>query len=191
MNKTYPVFPLPEFVIFPFVKAPLHIFEPRYRGMIDQVLDRDGKFCIATLCHKQRIEGGEEFHATGCLCKLVDYRHFNDGRYNIIIEGLESVTMTEVQSPELYRQVSIQSRKIDTCEFTDEMILELNKFVKKLGDTNQDLVDYVSGLSYEAKFMNLIYYSPINSQHKQELLEMTDLSIAYRKLIALSSEFLN
>src|SRR5687767_3145429 len=41
LPPTIPVFPLPNVVLFPNVFLPLHIFEPRYRRMVDDALNGD------------------------------------------------------------------------------------------------------------------------------------------------------
>ena len=47
MLQGIPLFPLPDFFLFPGAVAPLHIFEPRYRQMISDLLDSSGRFVLA------------------------------------------------------------------------------------------------------------------------------------------------
>ena len=46
---TVPVMTLPDTVFFPQALLPLHIFEPRYRHMLRDVLARDRVFAVARL----------------------------------------------------------------------------------------------------------------------------------------------
>lgn len=105
-----PLFPLPDFVIFPGVVAPLHIFEPRYRQMMETILDGSGRLCMGVLRDgaRGRHRGAPEFWGLGCACRLVDYEKLPDGRYNILIEGLAKVRMKEVPSQRLFRLVRIE-----------------------------------------------------------------------------------
>ncbi len=43
------LFPLPDLVMFPHVMQPLHIFEPRYREMLNEALDSDGLIAMSIL----------------------------------------------------------------------------------------------------------------------------------------------
>ena len=46
------LFPLPNLVLFPHVVQPLHVFEPRYRQMIEDCLDTAGRIVLATLVER-------------------------------------------------------------------------------------------------------------------------------------------
>ena len=48
-NGTVRLFPLPDFVLFPHVVTPLHIFEPRYRAMTEAALESDQVIAMALL----------------------------------------------------------------------------------------------------------------------------------------------
>ncbi|HNA72611.1 MAG TPA: LON peptidase substrate-binding domain-containing protein, partial [Candidatus Obscuribacter sp.] len=45
-NKILPLFPLPDVVLFPGSPLPLHIFEPRYRQMINTIMEGDKTFGV-------------------------------------------------------------------------------------------------------------------------------------------------
>jgi len=44
--RELPLFPLPEVVLFPQEYLPLHIFESRYRAMLQSVLKSDSRFGV-------------------------------------------------------------------------------------------------------------------------------------------------
>ena len=44
-----PIFPLGNAVLFPNTDIPLHIFEPRYRQLMDDIIDKDRLFALALL----------------------------------------------------------------------------------------------------------------------------------------------
>ena len=86
-----PIFPLPNVVLFPHVFLPLHIFEPRYREMvadaiagarlIGMVLLRDGW---------QRHAGpNPPIYPIGCAGRITHVASLPDGRYNIVLRGVE------------------------------------------------------------------------------------------------------
>jgi len=116
-NDTLPVFPLPNTILFPGISIPLHIFEPRYRQMIKDCLDGKGVICLATISEKwQGInEGDFEFYPFGIACRIVNYNALEDGRYNIILKGLERCELQncEYRKSKLYRTVQIKIREND------------------------------------------------------------------------------
>ena len=93
-----PVFPLPHVVLFPEVLLPLHIFEPRYRAMLSDCLDRDGTLVIAQVDR----DTGRIAEVAG-VGVVVDHRPFPDGRSNIVVAGAARVHLDELVSEDLPR----------------------------------------------------------------------------------------
>lgn len=85
-----PIFPLPNFVFFPRVKAPLHIFEPRYREMVRDVAGNHGIIGMMML----KGEWERDYHAypdiydIGCAGKVSSLTELPDGRFNLVLDGL-------------------------------------------------------------------------------------------------------
>jgi Lon protease-like protein len=86
-----PVFPLPRVVLFPEALLPLHIFEPRYRAMLDDCLASGGKLVIAKL---NRDEG--DIASIASVGEIVEHEPLPDGRSNIVVAGLSRVKLDEV-----------------------------------------------------------------------------------------------
>jgi Lon protease-like protein len=101
------MFPLPGFFLFPRALVPLHIFEARYRQMIDDLLDGPGRLVMATIVedHLREIDGSPPVYQTGGLGEIVQHRRLQDGRYMILLLGLDRVRIDEVDSDRSYRQV--------------------------------------------------------------------------------------
>jgi Lon protease-like protein len=96
-----PVFPLPNIVLFPHTLLPLHIFEPRYRVMVRHVTEADGLIVISRMI-------GDGFEELGSVGKVRELVPLEDGRFNLMLEGLHRVTMTEIPSDTPYRQVRVK-----------------------------------------------------------------------------------
>src|SRR5439155_3670176 len=94
---TVPVFPLPDLVFFPHASVPLHIFEPRYRKMIEDVLGGDRLIAMALLKPgwEQGYDGSPEIFPLGCAGLIEEEARLPDGRFNIRLRG---VTRVEIQS---------------------------------------------------------------------------------------------
>lgn len=103
-----PLFPLPDFFLFPGALSPLHIFEPRYRQMIDDLLDTSGRLVMASLDATFDEPGASPgVFPLGGLAEIVSHRRLEDGRYLIWILGLERVRIEEIDSPRLYRRADV------------------------------------------------------------------------------------
>ena len=98
MQQTVPVFPLPNVVLFPKTMLPLHIFEQRYRQMTEHALATDQLIAIALLKPDYKEEdyyGKPAFYTTGTVGRIIDHERLEDGRYNLLLEGIERVRLIE------------------------------------------------------------------------------------------------
>lgn len=82
-----PLFPL-EAVLFPGTPMPLHIFEPRYREMIEACLETDEPFGVVLIRRGLEAFGPlAEPHLVGCTARIVENQTLPDGRMNIVVLG--------------------------------------------------------------------------------------------------------
>ena len=86
-----PLFPLPNVVLFPSVFLPLHIFEPRYRQLVDEALEGDRLIGMVLLKpgHEADYEGRPPIYPTGCSGLITQDEKLADGRYNLVLRGVE------------------------------------------------------------------------------------------------------
>lgn len=84
------LFPLPDLVMFPHVVQPLHIFEARYRDMLNDALDGDGLIAMSILAPGWEIdyEGRPALLPHVCVGKVVTHHRLDDGRYNLMLLGM-------------------------------------------------------------------------------------------------------
>ena len=92
------------------VVLPLHIFEPRYRSMIEDSLDGPGRLVLATIQegHEKDSSGTPPFYPVAGFGEIGRHERLADGRFNIFLVGLKRVWVQEVPSDKLYRKVEIQ-----------------------------------------------------------------------------------
>jgi len=112
MIFSIPLFPLPTVVLFPNVFLPLHIFEPRYRQMIAESLAGDRIIGMVLLRpgYENEYEGRPPIYATGCSGLITHSERLEDGRYNLVLQGLEKFTIHAEEEPavgRLYRSAVI------------------------------------------------------------------------------------
>jgi Lon protease-like protein len=86
-----PLFPLPNVVLFPATLLPLHIFEPRYRAMVRDALDGERMIGMVMLRPgwEPDYERTPEVYSVGCAGFITHADRLPDGRYNIMLRGLE------------------------------------------------------------------------------------------------------
>ena len=106
-NGAVPMFPLPGVFLFPHQVIPLHIFEQRYRDMVQDLLDGPGRFVIASpqIGERETVTTPPAVVPVGGLGEILRHEKLPDGRYMIWVLGIARVHIQEVHSPHLYRQV--------------------------------------------------------------------------------------
>ncbi len=110
-SGTVRLFPLPNLVLFPHVAQPLHIFEPRYRQMMEDALKDDRLLAMALL-----RPGWEEvyhlnppLHPMVCVGKILQEERLADGRFNLLLQGMcRARILHEKPMQKLYRQAKVE-----------------------------------------------------------------------------------
>lgn len=75
-----PMFPLGS-VLFPTMILPLHVFEERYRALVDVCLAGDREFGVCLIERGNEVGGGEVRTDIACVAQIVDAQQFDDGRW--------------------------------------------------------------------------------------------------------------
>jgi Lon protease-like protein len=107
-----PLFPLESVVLFPKVRVPLHIFEPRYRQMMESALRGDRTLGMATVLPEQRerMAGAPPLFAIGCAGFIEAFERLPDGRFNLVLHGTARFRVLREIAPEagrLYRVAEV------------------------------------------------------------------------------------
>ena len=90
-GKAIPLFPLDSVALLPQQVLPLHIFEPRYKQMVDHAIDGAGLIAMAVFDGNQ---WKEQYHARPrirpvvCVGHVVQHHALPDGRHNILLQGV-------------------------------------------------------------------------------------------------------
>jgi Lon protease-like protein len=132
--RPVPLFPLPGLFLFPGTALPLHVFEPRYRQMVEDLLDRNGRLVLGTVMpgHESEVMGAPPVHTIAGLGEIARHERLSDGRFVIFVIGLTRVKLAEVASDRMYRQVEIEplnERPVPPGE-SDALRRELHAAVK-------------------------------------------------------------
>ena len=128
------IFPLPNTVFFPQTYLPLHIFEPRYRQMVN--VAAMGSQCIGVTLLQEGWEsdyyGNPPIFSMGCVGRIVSVQPLVDGRSNILLQGLERFEIQTEHFDRPYREANIKL----TPRMSDTRLdpLVRTKLVKTLED---------------------------------------------------------
>lgn len=107
LTRRLPIFPLP-LVLFPGAPQLLHIFEPRYRQMLADCRDADGRFGVAFVAPE--AAGDAAPGAVGCVAAIRAIRPLPDGRANILTVGEDRYVLREyVACDRLYRVAVVET----------------------------------------------------------------------------------
>lgn len=174
------IFPLPGALLFPRGHLPLHIFEPRYRAMVSDSLARDRR--IAMIQPKGPGEPPPLFDI-GCVGHIREVERLDDGRFNIILEGLSRFRIIrELPVSTLFRQVEADMSAFDDAEAPDALPsivrAEIEREARRFADSRGVMVDWtqVSRLDDETLVNAISAMAPFDSAAKQALLEAVTLA---------------
>jgi len=117
MSDLLPIFPLPNVVLFPNVFLPLHIFEARYREMVADALKSDRLIGMVLLRPgwQRDYEGRPPVYPIGCSGVITHVDRLPDGRYNIVLRGMQRFRVLEGDARLSYRRARIEQLPESTC----------------------------------------------------------------------------
>lgn len=99
------VMTLRDAVLFPQAILPLHIFESRYRQMLQDVLGRERLFAIVREAGvtANALSSFEPPSAVGCLGMIRSCHTNPDGTANLVLQGVARIHLEAVQREDPYR----------------------------------------------------------------------------------------
>jgi Lon protease-like protein len=181
-----PIFPLPNFVLFPGVTVPLHIFEPRYREMVADVADDHGIVGMIMLKGdwERDYYAYPDIFSIGCAGRITSLEKLADGRYNLQLEGVSEFQIGREISPHSYRKAEVRwcpsGRRLLGLEPSEMNSLRdlLVGFLGETADTAWRGLVEEQGLR-DADLINfLCFHLDVTPLEKQTLLEALDDRIA-------------
>jgi uncharacterized protein len=192
LPPTIPIFPLPNVVLFPQVFLPLHIFETRYREMVAGALEGDRLIGMVLLRPgwEGEYDGRPAVYPVGCAGVITHHDQLPDGRYNIVLRGLEKFRITGEDDSRSYRIAQVDSLHEPLPEAHRAEINAARRRLEALlmpqargrGATDTKLP---SSLNDEDLVNTLAQYMEFDAVEKQALLEREGPLARCRSLIEL------
>lgn len=180
-----PLFPL-NVVLYPGMLMPLHIFEPRYRAMIDNTMQESQSFAIAL------IDAGEQEgdldvtpKAIGTVAQIAQLRHLDPEKMNVWVVGDEKVEILDYhRTADNYLMARVRVLQDDASSVTKcvpqldslhQMFDEYITLKLKLNDRAPDEIDYDLSGEPETMSYQIASLLDISLAEKQMLLELSSV----------------
>jgi len=180
-----PVMTLPDVSFFPHALMPLHIFEPRYRKMLRDVLAGDRLFAVVGLdrhlaTDSERFEPPHRIGGVGIVraCQMND-----DGTSNLLLQGLSRIEVTGIVTDEPYRRIRVHT--LASEQVTDpsanarrrDQLARLLALKQKLGaHISDEMAKYLRTISDPEVYVDLAAFGLCDDPAlRQLLLETLDI----------------
>ena len=142
------LFPLPSTVLFPGTVHALHLFEPRYRAMMDEAIETDELITMAYVNPETANAHVPEIAKEVCVGKLLSHTKLEDGRYNLFLIGAKRAKIVqEFTTDKLFRtaEVEIHSEPedggADIHFLRDEIVNSFRELVDRKTGWNHEALD--------------------------------------------------
>lgn len=176
-----PLFPLPNIVFFPHTRLPLHVFEPRYRQMITDVLEADQRFGIVLLRPGWEAEyfGAPRVFELGTIGTIEQAVPLEDGRFNIVVRGdarfriLDEVSRVPYRTARVIAEPEINRDPVKSYAQREWLADLSRQYLKYLPD--QTAVPEIETVDLDALTNALIMSLNLDIEEKQKLLETPDV----------------
>ena len=186
-----PVFPLPGALLLPRSRLPLHIFEPRYLAMIEDVVKTPER--LIGMIQPIEQNGTERMQTIGCAGRLTQFSETEDGRYMVTLTGISRYRLgKEITGFTPYRKFEASWSGFDRDRSVTEKDPDFDRdvFFKLLSryfeqrDLSTDW-ETLRDADDELLINSLSMLLDFNSEDKQALLEAPSLVTRRETLVTL------
>ena len=179
-----PIFPLPNFVLFPLAGHRFKIFEPRYVQMIENVIEKERLVTITLLRsgYEDNYKASPEMYNIGTLGYIDQCKELENNQYEIIVFGLKKVRIKEFNNDFLYREANLSIIEDSMLISNEEKLRRrlISKFTDLIGISRQNIdLEFInSNISSSEMLINVICSMvPMDIYEKQKLLELDDIAL--------------
>ena len=184
--RELPLFPLPDVVLFPQQLLPLHIFESRYRMMLQTVLESDKRFGVVRVDPETR-----EMAEIGCCAEVLQHQTTEDGRSYIVTLGQQRFRVLNVTREAPFRsamvswleddQVSHHEGLNDLRDTVRDALKDVVTLTSKLQGRDVTLPEDLPDLPRELSFWIGAHLDQNAASEQQALLELTDTFVRLQR----------
>lgn len=169
-----PQFPL-RLVLFPSMVLPLHVFEPRYRTLIHDIIDDDRTFGVVMI-EKGTDTGGQDQRSDfGTMAKIIEAEEFPDGRWALVTVGTERFRVNRWLDDAPYPRAEVEPWPDDTLAPPDDefapVVAKFKRCMALASEIGVDTGPLPEAITCnEVGTMQMAAMLPVGSFDKQRLL---------------------
>ena len=143
-----PIFPLPGTVFFPHTLLPLHVFEPRYRQLTEQVLASHQHLAVVLVDPQNATSAPLHCARVAGLGRLVHHERLPDGRFHVLLQGVGRVAFDDEIPMDglLYRRVKARLLDAGDDDDVNEEMVTLRGCYAQLLDAHPECKDTLGDL---------------------------------------------
>jgi Lon protease-like protein len=176
-----PLFPLPNIVFFPHTRLPLHVFEPRYRQMVQDAMESEERFGIVLLRPGWETDyfGAPPVYDCGTVGTIEQAVPLEDGRFNIVVRGdsrfriVEEVSRVPYRTARVIAEPDLAPRPTEAYAQRQWLADVSRRYLHYLPD--QTSVPEIETVGLDALANALIMSLNLDMEEKQKLLEQRDI----------------
>ena len=193
LPRSLPIFPLPGALLLPRSRLPLHVFEPRYLSMLDDVLSSTHRLIGMIQPREGQATGKSSLHAIGCAGRVTGFSETEDGRYMVTLAGISRFRVTkEVEGFHPYRRCAVNWDSFERDLGPGEHDAGFNrdtffKALKQFFEFEELKTDWESLKEADDELLinSLSMLCPFEPEDKQALLEAPSLETRRETLVTL------
>ncbi len=175
-----PMFPLSA-VVFPGTRLPLHVFEPRYRQLVEDLDETSGHFGIVLITRGSEVGGGDVRSTIGVEVEVEYLSTSADGRSMMVVRAIERLEVFSWLDGAPYPKAMVQ--RIPSHEFTSDqellkqtmsVVRRTRALLSEVGDTPALCHDLEESWGVDEAAWQLCSLAPLSLYDAQRLLETSD-----------------
>lgn len=177
MPETLPMFPLGT-VLLPGMVLPLHVFEPRYRQLVQDVLKDDRRFGVVLIERGHEVGGDDSRTAVGTVAEIVRAEELDDGRWVLVAIGTDRIRVDEWLPDDPYPCARVSTWPDNDSDVDAELLADVGRKLQRVLGLAAELGEEVPDVDLDesplkASFQAVIL-SPLGPQDTQHLLVQPD-----------------
>ena len=199
-KRTIPMFPL-SLVLFPEQILPLHIFEDRYRTMVEEIIDDDREFGVVLIERGSEVGGGDTRKSIGTLAEIIDSEKSNDGRWLLITKGTKRIETSRWLEDSPYPRAEVSF--LDEEEFISfdaqewlKIVTHMRRVLAILAELGDDVAPISINISEEPllgsfQMSSILPITPFDSQKLLEVASVDERCVLLKRFLVNIEETAN
>ncbi len=177
MPTELPMFPLGT-VLLPGMVLPLHVFEPRYRQMLTDVLANGRRFGVVLIERGHEVGGHDSRTSVGTMAEVVRAEEFEDGRWVVVAIGTDRIRVERWLEDAPYPRAEVSLWPDDEVDVDASLLDDVTQRLERVLALSSELGEDVPDVDFDADPLKAsfqaVILSPLGPQDSQYLLSQPD-----------------